>query len=489
MRTYTGSTNCDDRGKKGNSKGKIMVNLKENCRDPEEIERLNQQYIANGKPPKYDISKADMNIYYETCKTTEEAFEHVFGEAMESYNAGQKRSDRKTSMEKELAKLSKGKVKQELIHCMIAQVGNHDSHPPIDECVEILQEYRERFIRQFPNMRIVSCSIHLDELEDGTPHLQMYFIPVKTKEQHEAMGNTKKWSGMDVQPSLTGALEQMGYSNDAKITLEDGRQVHDYKNGAMAQWQRDFNGLLDTICAEHDIEIDHYMRGKQVSHQDTRDYYDGKINQQVMQATRARDSAEADYTQALFAAENAKEEAARLKEENSTLKERNGALRGQNEILEERTTQAEHRAEKAEKKAEAMEQKAADAERKADATEKKAEAMEQRADAAETRLAKAQGAFGRLKDAVAAWVDAHQGLQRVLRAAFRLSDVNRDKIETKAEDTVKRGNKALSEASESVEDLLAAADEMDRGKRVFGRLKQAAKKDLDPDELMDGRER
>lgn len=468
MRTYTGSTNCDDRAKKGNGKGKIMVNLKENCRDPEEIERLNQQYVANGLPPKYDINKAHLNIYYETCKTTEEAFVSVFGEAMEDFNSRQKRNDRKTSMEKELEKLSKGKVKQELIHTMIVQVGNHDSHPPIDECVEILQEYRERFIRQFPNMRIVSCSIHLDELGDGTPHLQMYFVPVKTRQQHEAMQTGKKWSGMDVQPSLTGALEQMGYTNDATITTDEGKVVHDYKNGAMAQWQRDFNGLLDEICLEYDIKIDHYMRGKKVTHQDTYDYYTGKINQQVMQATRARDNAEADYTQALFAAQEAQEEVERLQADKSNLTSQNDALRDNLAALEG--------------KAKAAVAALASA-------EKKAEALEQRADVAETRLAKAQGAFGRLKDAVAAWVDAHQGLQRVLRAAFRLSDVNRDKIETKAEDTVKRGNKALSEASESVEDLLAAADEMDRGKRVFGRLKQAAKEDLDPDELMDGWER
>lgn len=340
MRTYTGSTNCDDRGKSGNSKGKIMVNLKENCRDPEEIAKLNQQYVQNGKPPKYDINKASMNIYYETCLTEEEAFNYVFGESMERYNAGQKRADRKTNIEKELAKLSKGKVQQELIHCMVVQVGNHEEHPPIDECVEILREYRERFIRQFPNMRIVSSSIHLDELDDGTPHLQTYFIPVKTREQHEAMGNPKKWSGMDVQPSLTGALEQMGYSNDAKITLEDGRQVHDYKNGAMAQWQRDFNGLLDEICMEHDIAIDHYMRGKKVTHQDTRDYYEGKINKDVARALHDKEKVDADLTNALLDVENTEEKLQKTQkdlekntEDNNALKEQNEALRTDNAAL------------------------------------------------------------------------------------------------------------------------------------------------------------
>lgn len=389
MRTFTGATNCDDKAKKGNNKGKIMVNLLENCRDPEEINRLNQQYIANGKPPKYDISKASMNIYYETCRTTEEAFESVFGESMERYNAGQKRNDRKTSMEKELAKLDKGRVKQELIHCMVVQVGNHDDHPPEEECVEILQKYLAEFRQRYSNMRIISCAIHLDEQDEGTPHLQFYYIPVKTREQHIANGNTKRWSGMDVQPSLTGALLQMGYNNDATVLApkmdENGEPVlddngnpvmeekHDYDNGAMEQWRKDFNGLLDEICMEHDIVLDHYMRGKKVTHQDTRDYYDGKINQQVMQAMRTRDAAEAESSQAIFDAENAREEAAKLQKAN--------------EALERRAEQAEQRAEAAEQREAKAVRRAEAAERREQDAEKTVEEYEQRAQKKSVRQA------------------------------------------------------------------------------------------------------
>lgn len=452
MRTYTGSTNCDDRAKRGKNRGKIMVNLLENCRDPEEIERLNQQYIQNGKPPKYDINKANLNIYYETCRTEEEAFLSVFGESMERYNNSQKRNDRKTSMEKELAKLDKGKVQQELIHCMVVQVGNHDEHPPVDECVEILQEYLAEFRRRFPNMRIVSCSIHLDELEDGTPHLQMYTIPVKTKEQHEAMGTGKKWSGMDIQPSLTGALEQMGYSNDATVLVpkkdaagnpildENGEPVlaekHDYKNGAMAQWQKDFNGLLDEIALNHGIAIDHYLRGKKVEHQDTRDYYAGKIDKETARALHSKEKAKADLTKALLDVENAQ---------------------GKAKAAEERAT----------------------------ISEKKAETMEQRAGAAEQRLAKAETAFARCMRKVSAWVNEHTGLQRILRAAWRLSEPHRDKIESRMEQTINRGEKAILAASESLESLLAAEQEVEQGTRVFGALKRAAKEDLDPDKLLE----
>lgn len=318
MRTFTGSTSCDDRATRGNNKGKIMVNLKENIRDPEEIERLNNMCLQYGKPPHYDLEKARRNIVYEQCLTTEEAFTYVFGEAMEDFNFRQKVNARKTSIEKELAKLSKGKVKQELIHTMIIQVGNKETRPSEEECVEILTDYLERFREKFPNMKIVNAALHLDE---DTPHLQLYYVPVKTREQHEAMGNAKKWSGMDVQPSLRGALEQMGYTNDATILVpkkdeqgnpvldENGEPVmvetHDYKQGAMAQWQRDFNGLLDEICLNHGIELDHYQRNQKVSHQDTLDYQEGRIQRDVTNAKNELNNAEADLSKALFDVQNA----------------------------------------------------------------------------------------------------------------------------------------------------------------------------------------
>ncbi|MCH5338505.1 MAG: plasmid recombination protein [Acetatifactor sp.] len=308
MRTYTGSTSNDDRAKKGPNAGKIMVNLKENIRDPAEIAKLNARSIARGEEPRYDLNEAWRNIYYEKCATDEEVFDYVFGESMERYNSAQKRSDRKTSMEKEMQKFKSGKVPQDMIHCMIVEVGNHDNHPEEEECVEILQEYLEKFREKFPNMRIVNCAIHLDEFKKGGPHLQIYYVPVKTKERHEEMENPKKWNGMDVQLSMSGALEQMGYSNEAKIWVEkkdengdvvlgeDGEpvmvQTHDYKNGAMSQFQKDFNGLLDAICLEHDIRIDHYMSGKKVEHSDTYDFYSGKINNNVKQALRYSEQVE-----------------------------------------------------------------------------------------------------------------------------------------------------------------------------------------------------
>lgn len=466
MRTFTGSTNCDDRGKKGNSKGKIMVNLLENIRDPDEINRLNEQCIQYGKPPKYDLEKAQMNIVYEACRTEEEAFLSVFGEAMERYNDSQKRNDRKTSLEKEMEKLAKGKVKQELVHCMITQVGDKEHHPPVDECVEILTEYYIKFKEKFPNMKIINAAIHLDE---DTPHLQIYFIPVKTKEQHEALGSNKKWSGMDVQPSLTGALEQMGYSNDATITTEDGKILHDYKNGAMAQWQKDFNGLLDEICMEHDIAINHYMRGKKVSHQDTIDYYDGKIHKEIAKAKNDRDGVENALTNALLEVENAREERQKLQAENNAIRSENGTLKEQNEALRTNNKIIE---------------------------DEKNAAIKER-DAAKEEVKNLKAAIGIMKNELMEWAGK---LQNEIVAIFKklnnarriasnspwLSETDRGKIYDKADEIAERSEKTVEKPMSDARDYANAYDKLGKELRKAGDLEQVARRKKNIEDIEDG---
>ena len=117
------------------------------------------------------------------------------------------------------------------------------------------------------------------------------------------------------------------------------------------------------------------------------------------------------------------------------------------------------------------------------------EALRGECEAMKEELAEAKSAFARFMEKVADWVRSHEGLRKVLQGSPLLSKVNRAKIERRMEETVERGGKAILEASESVEDLLAAEKEVERGKRTFDTLKAAAKKDLDPDDLEDGWER
>lgn len=116
------------------------------------------------------------------------------------------------------------------------------------------------------------------------------------------------------------------------------------------------------------------------------------------------------------------------------------------------------------------------------------EATEARAQAAEARLEKAESGFSRLMSKVAEWVNSLHGLTNVLRVAVRLSDKNETKIKRRMEREQERGGEAIQGAIDALDDvrtLLAAENELERGKRTFDTLKNAAKKDLDPDELLE----
>lgn len=218
---------------------------------------------------------------------------------------------------------------------LIVQVGNAESAPSPEVCEEILKEYLDEFQKRFPQMIVVSAYIHKDEdhrlnpkYATGTMHEQIYILPIKEKSKCSEE-QQKKWRGPDVQLGLTAALEQMGYDNSKTILIEkkdkegnpildeEGKPVmvegHDYKNGALAQFQKDFNSLLDEICKKHDIEILHPQRGKKVSHEDQRAYKEGKMNEEIIQL---------------------KEEKNLLQEKNNHLQEENIQLQDKKEALE-----------------------------------------------------------------------------------------------------------------------------------------------------------
>ena len=179
--------------------------------------------------------KDNIEIVRPSELTVEGCYEDVFGESIERFNATQKRSDRKQSVEKILSKMESSNILQEPLQAMVVQVGNRERHPSKEVLIKIYNDYINEFQNRFPNLKIVSCAIHLDETD---PHLQFYYIPVKYKEKCSEEAQ-KKWRGIDMQPSMTGALEQMGYSNEATktVVLEDGttKEMKDYKQGALAQ--------------------------------------------------------------------------------------------------------------------------------------------------------------------------------------------------------------------------------------------------------------
>ncbi len=167
-----------------------------------------------------------------------EAYEQLFGEAVERYNAKQKRADRKinTSYFEHVFKrqISQSVVtsadKRKSFYEDVVQIGCKDDTGIGTHDAEIaaacLTEYMQGFQERNPNFFVFNAVLHLDE---ATPHLHIDYIPVGHYRQ-----------GVDTQNGLAQALKEMGYG-----TGKD----------AIARWRESECKLLTEICNRHGVRI------------------------------------------------------------------------------------------------------------------------------------------------------------------------------------------------------------------------------------------
>ena len=208
-------------------------------------------------PNNADKMMSKYNTYIKTCDNLHEEFNRVFEEEVSRYNSTQKRSDRKIKDYYE--EITKSDRKEKPCYEYVFQIGNKFSNPTtIDEqgrgywyptfeldqkgrphrtgythrggkrtwgtlakkSEEILKEFAQEFEEKFPQFKVVSSVIHMDE---QTPHLHIAFIPI-------AHGYKQK---MKTRCSLTKALTQMGFNNS------------DAKNLAVTQWKHKCEELIE----------------------------------------------------------------------------------------------------------------------------------------------------------------------------------------------------------------------------------------------------
>ena len=167
-----------------------------------------------------------------------EAYEQLFGEAVERYNARQTRSDRKIKngyfeyqfgqpvTETRLTSPDKRKSFYE----DVVQLGTMDDTGvgTVDGelAVECLCEYMNGFSERNPNFYVFNAVLHLDE---KTPHLHIDYIPV---------GHYKR--GVDTQNGIAQALKEMGYGSG---------------KDAVAKWRQAEYLVFRKICEEHGFHI------------------------------------------------------------------------------------------------------------------------------------------------------------------------------------------------------------------------------------------
>ena len=159
-----------------------------------------------------------------------EAYHQLFGEAVERYNARQKRNDRRIPdyfqhlFNREPSKsVIEGANKQKSFYEHLVYIGTRDDTgvgtPDAEIAKECLREYMEGFQERNPNFYIFNAVMHLDE---ATPHLHINFIPI---------GHYK--NGLEVRNAKAKALEEMGFgkgemaNNRWRIREWEARPVHE----------------------------------------------------------------------------------------------------------------------------------------------------------------------------------------------------------------------------------------------------------------------
>ena len=125
-----------------------------------------------------DGNRSHLNVTY--CNVPlKETYHKLFDEALEKYNAKQKRADRRIPDYYEKIRLSK---QEKLFHEVIVQVGNFADMSAVGENGElakrILDEYMQGFIKRNHTLHVFSAHLHMDE---ATPHLHIDFVPIVTK--------------------------------------------------------------------------------------------------------------------------------------------------------------------------------------------------------------------------------------------------------------------------------------------------------------------
>ncbi len=172
-----------------------------------------------------DPERSDLNIEY--CNDRiQDVYHELFDEALQRYNAKQKRSDR--MIENYYEKIRSGK-QEKPFHEVILQIGNREDMNAQSEngqlAAKVLDEYMRAFQERNPNLRVFSAHLHMDE---ATPHLHIDFVPFITGSKR----------GLDTRVSLKKALESQGFTGGSRSDTEWNQWVASEKQVLAAVMER-----------------------------------------------------------------------------------------------------------------------------------------------------------------------------------------------------------------------------------------------------------
>ena len=246
------------------------------CEGKGSLSHNNREFSAKN----IDSSRTPNNVVF-VQQALSDAYHQLFDEAVEKYNARQKRNDRKihnyfehlfNRLPSKSVITGANKQKSFYEHLVYigtrkdTGVGTHDA----EITTECLREYMEGFQARNPNLYVFNAVLHLDE---STPHLHINYIPVG----HFA-------HGLEVRNAKNKALDEMGFGNDAKSN---------------DIWRRSEWDILKNICNAHDIEISEPKKSRGYSYtvEEYGEHQDriNALNAEIERLTAERDEAVAEF--------------------------------------------------------------------------------------------------------------------------------------------------------------------------------------------------
>lgn len=240
-----------------------------------------------------------------------EVYHILFDEALERYNAKQKRSDRK--IDNYYEKIRRGK-QEKLFYEVIFQIGNKDDMNVQSKegqlAKDILCEFMEQFQKRNPNLHVFSSHLHMDE---QTPHIHIDFVPF--------IRNSKR--GLDTRVSLKGALAEQGFKGGTRGMTE------------WNQWIESEKQELSKVMGRHGVQWK--QLGTHNKHLSVLDFEKQERQKEVAELEQTISGNKEELSSILQQQITAEQETEQIRKEGEIIRQEVSELYATNHLLKEQT--------------------------------------------------------------------------------------------------------------------------------------------------------
>lgn len=218
------------------------------------IEHNNRKFIAGN----INREKVSDNITY-VHQDVRDAYQVLFGKALDEYNSQQKRRDR---IIPDYFKHISNSKREEAYYEIIVQFGDSQTAPCGSEngekAKEMLDEYIKNFKQRNPNLHVFNAVMHMDE---ASPHLHIDFIPFYTE------GRKK---GLSKGVSMKAALDEQGFT------------ASNYKDNRLVAWEESERLEMENILQKHGFSRDD--KNAKYAHQTVEQYKKSQDEKKIIHA-------------------------------------------------------------------------------------------------------------------------------------------------------------------------------------------------------------